>query len=356
MTRTPRGKALLVAGYYGYGNLGDEAIRIALRDVLSHRMDLRVRWLVARPRDEDEVARMSPFAILSALRVTSALVLGGGGLLQNRTSTRSLLYYLGLLFAARLLRHRVFLLGQGIGPITGRLARRLTRQALAGAAFLGCRDRGSLGALRELGLTGTLGGDLFFLEPPPAPSPIRDETQPRIVFCLKGLRATAETAERYAEVLRTLRAARPGISLDLLPFFPVQDLPLAREIATRLGSDCGTAEAWTVEQALAVIADADLVVSSRLHPLEFALRTGTPFLGVPADPKIPGFLDEVRDLGGPVIPCETFPSAGEILRALDAPPGREELRAVCQRMHERTGAAFEAFLHALDERLGGNHG
>lgn len=356
MTQTVRGRALLVAGYYGCGNLGDEAIREALRRAVAEQSDLRVRWLVAHPEREDDVARMSPFGVLSALRHSRAFALGGGGLLQNRTSTRSLLYYLALLFAARLLRRPAFLLGQGIGPITGRFARRLTRCALAGAAFLGCRDRGSLRALRDLGLTGTLGGDLFFLDPPEEPSSPRNETAPRIVFSLKGAPLAVGTVERFAQLLEALHTARPGISLDLLPFFPAQDLPLASRIATRLGSDCAILEARTVEQALAAIADADLVVSSRLHPLAFALSVGTPFLAMPADPKIPGFVDEVRDLGGPAIPCELLPSVGAILRALDAPPDREALRAVCGRMHERTGAAFKAFLHALEERVGGNHG
>ncbi len=350
------GWTLLVAGYYGYGNLGDEAIRAALQAALARRPELRALWLVARPQGRDEVRRRSPIRVFSTLARSRALLLGGGGLLQNATSVRSLAYYLGLVLAARFLRRPVFLLGQGIGPIAGRAARRLTRFALSRAAFLGCRDERSLALLRELGLAGSLGGDLFFLDPPAGTPPPRESGAPRILFCLKGTRATGATVDRFVALLRAVRTVRPDVSLGLLPFFPAEDLPLARAIAGRLGPRCAVVQAGSVVEALTAIAGADLVVSSRLHPLEFALAVRTPVHAIPVDPKISGFLEELRALGGPALPCEPFPSAESILRVLDAPPDREALRAATARMHERTTEALTSFFRSLDQVLGGKNG
>jgi polysaccharide pyruvyl transferase CsaB len=355
VTKALRGKKLLVVGYYGCGNLGDEAIRQALARALATRSDLRPRWLVARPGGEDEIARMSALEVFRAVRRSAALVFGGGGLLQNRTSNRSLFYYLALLFVARCFRRPAFLLGQGIGPIEGRCVRWLTRRVLRTVAVVDCRDRVSVAVLRSLGVEGTLGGDLCFLDPPRKPSGLGADGPARIVFCLRGTACPA-MIDRLVRLLDALGDARPALDLDLLPFFPAQDLPLARELATYTRSRCRILEEETVEGALSAIADAGLVISSRLHPLVFALRVGTPFLGVPADPKIPAFLGEVGDHGGPETPCESFPDVETVLGALDAPPDLEGLRAACRAMHERTRASFAAFLDALDRGNGGRNG
>jgi len=102
---------IVIAGYYGFGNLGDEAIRVALRQKFDKR-GINTIWLTARPHARDEIDRKSMLRVYAALRASRALVLGGGGLLQNRTSNRSLLYYLGLIALARLARRPVFLIGQ----------------------------------------------------------------------------------------------------------------------------------------------------------------------------------------------------------------------------------------------------
>ena len=208
-------QTVVTAGYYGFGNLGDEAIRGALRAALNKQDGLQPVWLVPQPQDyTNEVNRACPIAIFAALRRSAALILGGGGLLQNKTSTRSLLYYLSLVLLARSLRRPVFLLGQGIGPINGRFAQAMTRFALSKVRYIGCRDRGSLDFVQSLGLDGMLNGDLFFLTPPwedPLEEHQKDEA--RIVLSLKG---TGET-KRFIALLKEIHARR-NISFIFLAF------------------------------------------------------------------------------------------------------------------------------------------
>ncbi len=343
-----RVKTIIIAGYYGYGNLGDEAIRVALRAALNEREGLQPVWLVSQPQDTNEVNRAYPVAIFAALHRSSALLFGGGGLLQNKTSTRSLLYYLFLILLARSLRRPVFLLGQGIGPINGRFAQAMTRFALSKARYIGCRDRGSLDFVQSLGLDGTLSGDLFFLTPPR--EELLEEQQKdevRIVLSLKGV----EKAKRFVALLKEINARR-NVSFVFLTFFPAEDRSLVESIVRELDFPCRIIIPISVEEASVELARADLLISSRLHPLEFALRTGTPMLAITEDPKIERFIEEVQSHGGPSILHTASPSIEEICSRLDNPPDREALRGTYRRMHKETRAAVAAFLDRLESVLG----
>ncbi len=336
--------SFVVGGYYGYGNLGDEALRQALSDAL-HRAGMQAVWLTARPRTHAEIGRMKPFLIYRALRRADGLLLGGGGLVQNQTSNRSLAYYLGLITLARIARRPVFLLGQGIGPISGRIARAFAVTVLTRAAYVGCRDEESVQLARALGAQAHLDGDLFFLFPPlpQAPSPqLRRER--RIVLSFNGGRRGKITIERAVEMLTGI-SDREGLSLVLLPFFPAQDLTFAEQLADRLagsapGLPCRIAQAETVAAGMSEIAQADLVISSRLHPLEFALRAGVPMIAIPNDAKVANFAAEVERHNGPPIPCVEFPSVALVNEMLASPPPPSQLQEAYARMHRQTEAAF----------------
>lgn len=351
-------QAVVVAGYYGFGNLGDEAIRDALVGELTRSELVTPIFLVAAPRRANEVKRSSPIRVFAALRGASALLFGGGGLLQNRTSNRSLYYYLSLILLARLSRRPVFLLGQGIGPIRGMLARGATHYALSKAVYIGCRDQRSLDLLERIGLKGVLDGDLFFLFPPIAQllAAPRDET-PRIILSLKdpGTATRQELIEQSVELIEGVHGDTSALFI-LLPFFPAKDLSLAEEITRRLSFPCQITCPDSVEEASEAIASADLLISSRLHPLEFALRVGTPMLAIAEDPKVKQLVKEVRSVDGPQIPCTTFPSLEEVLLLLNYPPQRDFLQAAYRQLHERTDEAFSSFLSKLETVLGGRDG
>jgi len=341
-------KNLVIVGYYGFGNLGDKAIRVALRAALNEREGLQPVWLVPQPQNTNEVNRVHPCAIFAGLHRSAALIFGGGGLLQNKTSTRSLLYYLFLILLARSLRRPVFLLGQGIGPINGRFARAMTRFALSKARYIGCRDRGSLDFIQSLGLDGKLGGDLFFLTPPwEEPLEEQHKGEVRIVLSLKGVGKVM----RFAALLKEIHARR-NVSFAFLTFFPAEDRSLAESIVQQLDFPCRIIIPISVEEASAELARADLLISSRLHPLEFGLRTGTPMLAITEDPKIERFVEEVQSHGGPSILHTASPSIEEICSHLDNPPDREALRGTYRRMHEETRTAVASFIDRLESVLG----
>jgi polysaccharide pyruvyl transferase WcaK-like protein len=128
------GVRVVVAGYYGFGNLGDELILSALaKELRTVYPDPKIVVLSHDPAHTQAfhslpaVSRWNPFAVFWQFLRADLFVLGGGGLIQDKTSHRSLLYYLSLVALARLLLRRVFLYRIGVESLNRSVSRVLTR-------------------------------------------------------------------------------------------------------------------------------------------------------------------------------------------------------------------------------------
>ena len=114
---------ILISGYYGFDNIGDESILRTLVTSLRERIpNCSLTVLSHDPAATREkygveaVERMSPLAIARAVRRCDMLISGGGSLLQDVTSSKSLHYYLAIIRFAQLLGKKVLIYSQGIGP------------------------------------------------------------------------------------------------------------------------------------------------------------------------------------------------------------------------------------------------
>jgi polysaccharide pyruvyl transferase CsaB len=270
-----------LSGYYGAGNLGDEALLAGLVAGLRARGVTRVRVLSVAPAATAAALQVAshhrlrglPWALLGS----DVLVSGGGGLLQDATSTRSLGYYLSVIRAARALHRRVVVYGQSLGPLSAAGRRRVAR-ALRRVP-LGVRDAPSLRLATELGLPATLVADPALLLPVPAAAQ-RDA----LVLVPRGGVPWATEA-----LLGLGRAAlERGLTVEALACQAAQDGPeVARLAAGLAGLRRLPAEPPAV--ALAALAGARLVVSVRLHGLVLATIAAVPHVGLSYDPKVAGF-------------------------------------------------------------------
>jgi polysaccharide pyruvyl transferase CsaB len=171
---------ILIGGYFGCGNLGDDAILQAiLHELSTSHPTVRPTVLSGSPmRDRKRLGigtlcRKDPFSILWGLFRARLFVLGGGSLLQNRTGNLSLFYYLWLLKLARLMRLPSVLFASGIGPLLGEGATRWVQKVLRSVDLIGLRDTHSKQLLRALGVPPqklSLGADACFLLPLPPQS------------------------------------------------------------------------------------------------------------------------------------------------------------------------------------------
>ena len=298
---------LTVGGYFGCGNTGDDAILLGfLTAVRELSPQTRIIALTAAPRQSSRrfgircVNRKNPIAVRLALLRSRAFLCGGGSLLQNVTSNRSLSYYLGLLRLAARLRVTCVLYAAGIGPLIGKSARIRTLQTLNRCRYISLRDEHSF---RYLSAQGTdmsllhLGADPAFLMPPPpsgrAVSILREfgvPTEQRYLCVV--LRGGTSAALPRSILLTAVRIiCRKN---NLFPLFPVFDERLDREATQRAAGEIGGRVIVLREpaDATALLSVCEVGISMRLHALILATSVATPVIGISAnaeDNKIAAF-------------------------------------------------------------------
>lgn len=285
---------LVIAGYYGFGNWGDEAALSVLIRSLRHALP-HARLVVlsndplqtARLHSTDSINRWNPWEIHRALARASAFILGPGGLLQDVTSTRSLLYYLGLLRWAQRYGLPTYLIGQGIGPLRSQRSRGWVAQTLQRAQLVLVRDRLSYEWALTRGVRALLGEDLAVLVLAPDHAPLPRE-RARLGLSLRpGL-----SPANIAVLRRALRTLSRDFELVFLPFQADQDLAVLQELALPIP----VAEVHRPDDLLQALSGVDIVLGMRLHSLVFALLCGVPFCALSYDPKIESFLSRIEEV------------------------------------------------------------
>ena len=153
-------KKVVISGYYGFNNSGDNAILKAIvKELRKADSSLEITVLSKNPSETEQVYkinavnRFKPIEIIKAIKGCDLFISGGGSLLQDVTSTRSILYYLGLMRIAKFFRKPVMVYANGIGPINRRINRLWTKNILNKVDFITLRDENSRIFLEELEVT-----------------------------------------------------------------------------------------------------------------------------------------------------------------------------------------------------------
>lgn len=302
----------VICGAYGKGNSGDNAILNAIVEQLHHiDPDLPITALSRDPMETklcagiNAVYTFNIFQIGRLTRRARLYISGGGTLMQDVTSTRSLLYYLFSIRQAARNGCRVMLYGCGVGPISRPRNRKRTARVLNRCAeIISVRDGYSRDFLSELGVTKPeihLNADPALLMDPPDSGHLQSylrrcglEDGKR--YCMLAVRPW----EGFEEKVDAFAAAAEyayrehGLIPLLYAMEPQRDEAAIQAVAKRLrcphlllsaGSDG--------EEVIALVRRMSLVLSMRLHTLIFASGQGVPVVGVVYDPKVSGFLDHL---------------------------------------------------------------
>ncbi|MEI7834026.1 MAG: polysaccharide pyruvyl transferase CsaB, partial [bacterium] len=239
--------------------------------------------------------RMNMRAISTALAETELFISGGGSLLQDVTSFRSPLYYLGLLKMALQANVPTMILAQGIGPLTNPINRYLAKAVLNKARAITVRDPGSQATLRHLGVTIPsieVTADPSFLLPA--------EETPRVQRWLRlniphdrqvigvALREWpgAEKFTAIAEAL-SIFTQETGVLPVMLPMQFSEDLAVAQRCCDEMKTECVVLDmALTPREMLYMVSKCDFILAMRLHTLIFAVLRQVPAMGLAYDPKV----------------------------------------------------------------------
>ena len=169
---------VVMSGYYGFSNAGDDAILEAIQQAIHEASDhicvtalSNDPELTRRQYGLEAIPRFRVLKVFSALRRCDALLSGGGSLLQDTTSTRSLLYYLTVIRCAHWLGKPVMLYANGIGPVRRPANRRRVKRVVEQATLITLRDHSSARELQDMGVTRTdlhvTADPVFHLSPAP---------------------------------------------------------------------------------------------------------------------------------------------------------------------------------------------
>jgi len=290
---------LLICGYYGEHNLGDDALLAVLLN------ELEGPWTpVITARDQQAVASMSPGietvnrrslrSVLQALKEVDVLVLGGGSLLQDSTSTRSLIYYILLIWRAKLLQKPVFLWGQGLGPLKRRLSRVLVRSTLRVISSATWRDSGSMNQSIQwkLEIPMTVGPDPVWGHPAP-----EWKSGSSLILCWRPTPLLTNLGwQRLINALYEFSEMH-DFKVIWLAFHDHQDIKLLDDleqqliVPQKLLDRSTTIAAESITKVQNLFSESRMVIAMRLHALILASIGGVPTSALSYDPKVTAAAD-----------------------------------------------------------------
>ncbi len=147
----------VISGYYGFKNFGDEAILSVLTNHLKS-LDVDVTVFSSDPeftKNSYNVNSVNSFdfkKIIAAIKNSDFVISGGGSLLQDVTSLKSLVYYSLIIAAGLFFNKKVIIFAQGIGPINNKLARFIIMNLLKQCSLVTVRDEESYNLLNKYGV------------------------------------------------------------------------------------------------------------------------------------------------------------------------------------------------------------
>lgn len=292
----------LICGYFGYGNMGDEAVlRGLIRGLRERKPDIRLCVMTASPGKTartfcvDTVYRFDMARVRAAMKKSRLLIFGGGNLLQDSTSNASLRYYLYILRSAKSCGMKTAVYSNGIGPVLEAANLERIAAALSACDSISMRENRSFELAKSLcpqnknirltfdpvllresdgknDIAGTLGlekGKYFVISP-------REIDR----FSMKKLADAAN-----------LIAKKYGLRPVLIAMQRDEDLPVCRALAGDITDSLVATENTDLQGVLALLADAAFLISSRLHTLICATSAVCPMMAYSEDVKLRSYLE-----------------------------------------------------------------
>ncbi|MCI8342062.1 MAG: polysaccharide pyruvyl transferase CsaB [Firmicutes bacterium] len=325
-------KNVLMSGYYGFNNAGDDAILLSIHsNIVKMNRNIDVFVLANNPEQTKikygvrVVNRYNILKVINSIRKCDILISGGGSLLQDRTSTRSIIYYLSIIKCAKTMGKKVMLYANGIGPVTKASNRNFVRNVVDKADIITLREDNSLAELKGMGVENK---NIFVTADP--------------VFTMNGIsRETAlkmiaeqgipmdrpivgvsvrdwKNAELFLEDFSALCDRVSNELKRTIVFISMQvpnDTNVSHAVQKRM--KCKSyilRDDATPFETMGMIGTMDFVMSMRLHTLIFAARQRVPLIGFVYDPKIDYYLKKFDMPSGGSVEEYDFDMSFEIIK------------------------------------------
>lgn len=302
---------LLIAGYHGYGNCGDEATLMAMtKNIKEMAPDVEITAISHIPEltkieyNINSVQRFNAIEVMKAIFKSDIILSGGGTLIQNGTSTRSLLYYLSIIKFAKLFKKKVMLYSNGIGPVIGKVNRRLVKSVVDNVDIITLREEFSAKDLISMGvkkpdiyITADAAFTLNSAPDEKAKAILIKEKVPLdkdlIGVSIRNWNKTKYGEKYIKEVAKACdNMVKQGKNILFIPMEFPKDVETSRRIMHEMKKDSYILkENYKPNEILAVIGQTSLILGMRLHTLLFSAIKKVPMIGLVYDPKIEYYLE-----------------------------------------------------------------
>ena len=369
----------VLSGYYGYGNIGDDALMFSvISNILQKKEDMKICLLTKNPKKFQNMLdeyfanikvkhRFNFLSVRNAIKKSQALVFGGGTLLNDNTSTRSFIYYSSLLKSAQKSGKKTILYANGIGPIYRDKNQKKAEKIAQNITLATMRDEKSYDSLINLGMDKnkiyqtadevlTIKNNSYFN----AYKKDFKEYISRDHSDKSGYVAVSVRKWKYMQpdFLDTFSAAIGVIcrEYNLIPVYIIMEPKNDKLISERLsqlnsGAYCINA-GGDIEKVLAIIRSAEAVISIRLHTLIFAAAFGVPMVGISYDPKVKSFMDDIFDEDEYTVELTDFSKDkltekfGKLMSSKESV--KEKINGETQKLCEKASSNAELFLKAME--------
>lgn len=290
-------KNVVISGYYGSNNFGDECILSVLIEKLKE-YNLNITVLSLEPEKTSKINNVKSVksfnlpAAIKEIKNSDMLISGGGSLLQDVTSVKSLFYYLFIIFLAKFFKKKVFIFAQGIGPINNIFGEYWCKKLLKKVDFITVRDDKSQFLLNTWGIKAHLVCDPLFGLNLGTPNPLE-----KVGVQLRSIKALDE------QFLNALAIQVEKKFFDKkIEIYSLQD-SLDKEICSRfktmlknLNPNIQTEIIFkkTPKEIIKHISELKFMIAMRFHACLIAAKYGIKTLALSYDYKVQKLAEELK--------------------------------------------------------------
>ncbi len=298
----------VVLGYYGFSNSGDETLLYAMIENLKkEKEDMRLLVLSKNPKETEKlygvhaINRYDILKIRSEMKKSRLFIFGGGSLIQDVTSDKSLWYYLYILKIALSCHLPVMLYANGIGPVNRPKNREKVKEILNQVNLITLRDNDSYEEVKKMGVVNEavvtadpaltidgIGSDeaRWILKEAGV-----DENEKILGISIRNWKGCgtdfwSSLAQGIDEVCK-----RHSLTPVFVPLKHPEDITVSSVIADKMKTKSYILRrTCTAEEIVGVIGECEMVAAMRLHSMIYATAAGVPSIGISYDPKVSGFV------------------------------------------------------------------
>ena len=303
---------ILLSGYYGFNNFGDDMVAHTLINELkkSH-PELEIGVLSKKPKTTavtlgvDSIDRYNFLKLAKTIKQSKVYAYGGGTLLTDITSRKSLQYYTTTLIYAMRNGLKTAIVANGLGPFVHKSSENAVKKILKKVDVLAFRDNKSFEYAKSLSdenpphLTADLA--LLFKSNNKNTKKINKFLSENSIeagrYFVVSLREWKLVPNDFSSIIAQACdyiSEKYGLTPIFIPLQPSKDTKISEEVCMKTKAKSVIAYSLNdIDSVCTLIKNAEFTLAMRLHPLIHSYSCAIPFLGLSYDEKVTSFIKEV---------------------------------------------------------------